>query len=140
MATEDQYIAGRRGVGNESRTKTAQHLTLTVAGNTTVKGSVTIPAGSHLRSIKTNTATAITGTPTHTYLRAGSTDGGQGYVADTDVKGAATENAMSLVSSIDQIAAFAAADTTIYFQLTTSGGTSSAGPVNVFVDYDAPRF
>lgn len=139
MATEDQYLASRRGVGSESRAKTAQHLTLTVNGNTTLKGQVTLPAGSHLRGIKVNTPTAITGTPTHTYLRAGATDGGQDYVADTDVKAAATESAMSVVASIDQVNGFAS-DTVIFFQLTTSGGTSSAGPVNVFVDYDAPRF
>lgn len=140
MATEDVYLATRRGAGSVSRAKAVQHLTLTVNGNTTVKGSITIPADSHLRSIKTNTPTAITGSPTHTYLRAGATDGGQDYVADTDVKGAATENAMSIVSSIDQVSGFTASDTTIFFQLTTSGGTSSAGPVNVMVDYDAPRY
>lgn len=139
MATEDQYLATRRGAGNVSRVGCRQHQTLTVAGNTTVKGQVTIPAGSHLRGISVNNATAITGTPTHTYLRAGATDGGQDYVADVDVK-AAGNVATTIVTSIDLIAAFAAADTTIFYQLTTSGGTSSAGPVNVFCDYDAPRF
>lgn len=139
MATDDQRLASLRAASaGTAYARVTQVVTLTVAGNTTIKGSVNLPAGAILRGFDTFTPVAITGSPTHTYIRAGLTDGGQDYVADTDVK-AAGKVILTIVTSIDPVAGFAA-PTTVFYQLTTSGGTSSAGPVEILVDYNVPAY
>ena len=134
MATEDQYINAGHGAG--SRQSSQQLTALTVNGNTTVKGSIVLPAGSWFRGIQIETPVAITGTPTSTMLRAGYTDGGQDLVADVNAM-AQGHIAATIAAALDKIGGFVNA-TTIYYQLTTTGGTSSAGIVNVLADYAAP--
>lgn len=137
MATSDQYLQAYQGVG--SLAEVCIPLTLTVNGNTTVKNtSATIPVGSVLKAITYNVPTAISGSPTHTYLNVGLTDGGGEIVANLDVK-AQGNGTCTIVAGIDQTAQFATANTPLFVELTTSGGTSSAGGVNVYITYCAPR-
>lgn len=140
MATEDETLASRRGAGTaQARVGARQLVTLTVNGNTTLKGQITIPANSWFRGITLDTPVAITGTPTHSNFRAGLTDGGQDFVADVDAK-AAGHIACTVVAALDKANVTAGADTVIFYQLTTAGGTASAGPVEVFADYDPPVY
>ena len=134
MATEQQYLNSLRGVG--SRAVAVQNVALTVAGNTTVAGTYTVPPGIWLESVTIETPTAISGTPTSCLVRVGSTLHGQEIVADVDAKSQG-HIASTIVAAFDKIAALAAAST-IFIEVTTSGGTSSAGTINTLVRYAAP--
>lgn len=122
------------GQASGPRFSTSQAAVLTVAGNTTVKGQITIPDGSWLRSVTLDTPVAITGTPTSCLFRAGTTDGGVDIVAAVDAK-AQGHISTTIVAAFDKVLGLVGF-TTIFFQLITSGGTSSAGPVNVLCSYD----
>ena len=140
MATEAKYQATRRGAGSEALTRVSKVVTITVNGNTTVKdSSVVLPAGSVFRALTLDTPTAITGTPTNCNFRCGTADTGQQVVADVDAKSQG-HISTTIVAALDKVGGFSAADTTLYMQVTTSGGTASAGPIYAIVDYDAPNF
>lgn len=140
MATEDTYLRSKRGAGIPASVVCSKAITITVAGNTTVKDStIVLPAGSVFHSITLDTPTAITGTPTTCNFRCGSADAGQTIVADVDAKAAGKINA-TIVAALDTVAGFSAADVTLFCQVVTSGGTSSAGPINVRVNYAAPGY
>ena len=138
MATSDQYLATRRAAGtSQARVGARQLMTFTVNGNTTVTSQVTLPAGSWFRGVTTDTPTAISGTPTTCNFRAGTAAAGQQVVADVDLKGQGHVTT-TVVAALDKVGAFLAADTVIYGQVVTAGGTSSAGTIYAFVDYDPP--
>jgi len=140
MATEDQYLESRRGAGTPARAACTKLVTLTVSGNSTVKDtSVTLPAGSYFRSVQIETPTAISGTPTSCNVRVGTADTGQQIVADVDAK-AQGHIAATIVAALDKIGGFSASDTQIFCQVVTSGGTSSAGTINLLIGYDAPNY
>jgi hypothetical protein len=140
LATEDKFINSKRGAGIAASVVCSKAITITVSGNSTVKdSSIVLPAGSVFHSITLDTPTAITGTPTTCNFRCGTADAGQTIVADVDAK-AAGKIAATIVAALDTIAAFAAADTTLFCQVVTSGGTASAGPINVRVNYAAPVY
>jgi hypothetical protein len=143
MATEDQFIAARRAAGvtgaTTARVRCNQPVTFTVAGNTTVKVPVNLPAGAYFRGIQVETPADVGGTPTTCNFRCGTADTGQQVVADVDVK-AQGHFSTTIVTGLDKVGGFSAAQTTLYLQLTTAGGTSPTGTVYAFVDYDAPTF
>ena len=135
MSTENQYLNNAlRGVG--SRGLSHQVLPLTVNGNTTVTGTFTIPAGSWLNAVDIETPTAISGTPTSCLTRAGTTLHGQDIVADVDGKSQG-HIASTIVAAFDKIGGLAGL-ATVFVEVTTSGGTSSAGTINVVLSYAAP--
>jgi hypothetical protein len=143
MATEDQTAQARRSAGvtgaATARNRCTRAIDLTVSGNTTVKDStITLPAGSYFRAVTLDTPTAISGSPTTCNVRVGTTDTGQDVVADVDAKAQGHISA-TIVASLDKVGAFALA-TTLFAQVTTSGGSGSAGTIRVLVDYDAPVF
>lgn len=111
-------------------------ISLVVNGNTTVAGTCPIPAGSWLSTIVTETNTAISGTPTSCLLTIGTTLAGADVVASVDVKGAA-DLTNTIVAALDRINALANI-TTLYAQVVTSGGTASAGTINVTIAYNPP--
>lgn len=140
MATEAQYQASRQGAGSQVYDAVTRLVTFTVNGNTTLSdASVVLPAGSIFRSITLDTPTAITGTPTSCLFRAGTAAAGQQIVADVDAK-AQGHIATTIVAALDKVGGFSAANTTVYMQVVTSGGTSSAGPIYALVSYDSPAF
>jgi len=132
MATEQQYIVG----GNGARTSASQVCTLVVNGNTTVKGQIVVPANSWLKSIAVETPVAITGTPASCNVNIGTTDGGTDIMAAT-AAGSQGHVAGTLTAAFDKILGLASL-TTLYVQVVTAGGTSSAGTINVLVSYDPP--
>ena len=139
MATEDATVNTRRGAGIPARVRVSKLVTLTVAGNTTVKdGTVTVPAGSYFRAVTLDTPVAISGSPTHSYVRIGITDTGQEIVADVDVQAQGHVTA-TVVAALDKVAGFVS-DTPLFIQVATTGGTASAGAIRVLVDYDAPNY
>ena len=136
MATIDQCIQAGRGPG--SRSAARRLVSFTVSGNGTVKdASVVLPAGSWLRGLTLDTPAAISGSPSSANFRAGLSDTGQEIVADVDAKGQGHVNA-TIAAALDKVGGFLNADTTLYLQLTTAGGTASAGTVHAIIDYDAP--
>lgn len=140
MSTEAKYQLTRQGAGIQAMNVVSKVVVFTVNGNSTLSdSSIVLPAGSVFHSISLDTPTAITGTPTTCNFRAGTASTGQQIVADVDAK-AAGHIAATVVAALDNVAAFAAADTTIFLQLVTAGGTASAGPINVRVNYAAPAF
>ena len=134
MSTENQYITGKN---YSQRNACRQLASLVVAGDATVKASIVLPAGSWIRGVTIETATAISGSPTHANVQAGLTDGGTEVVAAVDAQ-AQGHIAATLVAALDKVGACAAADTTLYLEVITTGGTAPAGTINVLVDYDAP--
>ncbi len=144
MATEDQFQQARRSNGvsgsTTARTRCTRAIDLAIAGNTTVKdgGTIQLPAGSIFRAVTLDTPAAISGTPTTANVRVGTSDTGQEVVADVDAK-AQGHISCTIVASLDKVGGFAST-VTLYPQVTTAGGTSSAGTVRVLVDYDAPVF
>lgn len=136
MATEDQYIQAGQGVG--SRRISDQNVALVVAGNTTVAGTYTVPAGSWLKAVALETPTAISGTPTSCLVRIGTTLHGQDIVADVDAKSQG-HIAATIVAAFDKVGGLASTST-VFIEVTTSGGTSSAGTINAILSYSAaPR-
>jgi hypothetical protein len=143
MATEDQSTQARRSNGvtgsATARTRCTRAIDLTVAGNNTVKDStITLPAGSLFRAVTLDTPTAISGSPSSCNVRVGTTDTGQEVVADVDAK-AQGHITGTIVAGLDKVGGFTSA-TQLFAQVTTSGGTGSAGTIRLLVDYDAPVF
>lgn len=97
-------------------------------GNSTVKLNTPIPA-SWVTSVGTSTPTAISGTPTSCNVRVGITDTGQEVVADVDLK--AQQNSTATI--VASFARYANTASNLFVQVTTSGGTSSAGTIYVAV-------
>jgi hypothetical protein len=114
-----------------------QLLTFTVNGNTTVKAQAVLPAGAIFRGITLDTPAAVGGTPSSCNFRCGTADTGQQVTADVDAK-AQGHISTTVVAALDKVGGFSAADTTLFAQVTTAGGTSSTGTIYAFVDYDAP--
>lgn len=142
MPTEDQMLSGQRGAnldGIPAQTFVTKKVAITVNGNTTVKAQVVLPAGSIFRSITLDTPTAISGSPSSSNFRAGTSDTGQQVVADVDAKAQGHISA-TIVAALDKVGGFSASNTTLYLQVTTAGGTSSAGTIYALVSYDAPVF
>lgn len=140
MATEDATLNTKRGAGIPARVRVSKLISLTVNGNTTVKdSSVVVPAGSYYRAHTIDTPTAISGTPTTCNVRIGTADAGQQILADVDAK-AQGHITGTVVAALDKVGGFASADTTLFAQVVTSGGTSSAGKIYILVDYDAPNY
>jgi hypothetical protein len=138
MATDAQVQAAKfaAGVTGVARLRVAREVDFTIAGNTTVKQGITLPAGSIFRGITLDTPTAITNTPTHCYFRAGITDTGQEIVADVDAQ-AQGHITTTIVAALDNVGGFLV-DTPIFLQTVTSGASSAAGTIRAIVDYDAP--
>lgn len=134
MATENAYINNQRGTG--SRTSSTQLSTLVVSGNSTVKGPVTVPPGSWLEAISIDTPVAISGTPTTCNVSVGTTDGGVDIVAAVDCKGQA-HVASTIVAAFDKYRGLATLNQ-LFIQVVTSGGTASAGNIDVRVAYACP--
>jgi hypothetical protein len=135
MATEAKFINELKGVN--SRLVSRVNSALVVAGNTTVKGPITVPPGSYLTNVDIETPTAITGTPTSCLVSVGTTDGGVDIVAAVDCKTQA-HVAATIVAAFDKILGLATLNT-LYIQVVTTGGTASAGTINVNVQYAAPQ-
>ena len=133
MATEDSYIQSGHGVG--SRSSARQLSVLTVNGANTVKGPITVPAGSWLNAIAIETPSAITGTPTNCNVTVGTTDGGSDIVAAVDCKGQG-HVAATIATAFDKVGGLATLNT-LFIQV-ASTGTAPAGTINVLVSYDAP--
>lgn len=134
MASEQQFLQAKQGIG--SRPLAKQLISLTVAGTGTVSGSCAIPAGSWLSTILIETNTAISGVPTTCNVRIGTTAAGQDIVADVDCKGAADLTA-TVVAALDRINGLANV-TTLFAQVVTTGGTAPAGVINVTIAYNPP--
>lgn len=134
IASENQFIQAKSGIGSRNLSK--QLISLVVNGNTTVSGTCAVPPGSWLSTIVSETNTAITGTPTSCLLTIGTTAAGVDIVASVDVKGAA-DLTNTIVAAFDRINGLANIST-IFATLVTSGGTASAGTVNVTIAYDPP--
>ena len=134
-ADEDQFLNASRGAG--SRVISLQQAPIVMAAGATTQASITVPAGSYIRTIKVETPAAFTGSPTNINFRAGSTAAGNDIVADTDVK-AAGHFTGTMVAAFDVTAAAANAAYTVNFQIAAVGGTNPAGTVYVFLDYAAP--
>lgn len=140
MSTEAKYQLTRQGAGTIAMNVVSKVVTFTVAGNSTLSdSSIVLPAGSVFHSISLDTPTAITGSPTSCNFRAGTASTGQQIVADVDAK-AAGKIATTIVAALDTVAMAAAADTTLFLQLVTAGGTASAGPIYAKVNYAAPAY
>lgn len=135
MATENKFFNDQlRGVG--SRLSSSNIASPAVNGNTTVKAQIVIPDSSWLSAIDIETPTAISGTPTSCLVRVGTTDGGVDIVAAVDAK-AQGHIAATIVTAFDKIGGMAGL-TTLFIQVITSGGTSSAGTINIRAAYSAP--
>lgn len=135
MASEDAFLnSQKRGIG--SRLLSRAYASTTVNGNTTVKASITIPDGSWLEAISIETPVAISGTPTSCLVRVGTTDGGVDIVAAVDAK-AQGHIAATIVAAFDKVGGLVGF-TTLFIQCITSGGTSSAGAINIGASYGAP--
>lgn len=135
MATEAKFAnESLRGVG--SRLISKQNSALVVNGNTTVTGPITVPPGSYLESIAIETPVAISGTPTSCLVSVGTTAAGVDIVAAVDCK-AQAHVAATIVAAFDKIVGLATLNQ-LFIQVVTSGGTSSAGTINVGVTFAAP--
>jgi len=135
LATENSFLNNAlRGVGSRACSK--QNLALTVNGNSTVAGTISIPDGSWYDACSIETPTAISGTPTSCLVRVGVTLHGQEIVADVDAKSQG-HIAATIVAAFDKVAGLVGKNT-LYIEVTTSGGTSSAGTINILSRYDAP--
>lgn len=140
MASEDQYNASKRAaLQGQARPAVTQLVTFTVAGTGTLSSSVVLPAGSIFRSLTLDTPVAISGTPTTCNFRAGTAAAGQQIVADVDAKGQG-HIAATIVAGLDKVGGFSAADTTVFMQVVTTGGTAPAGAIYALVSYDAPIY
>lgn len=133
MATEDQYLQAGHGIG--SRSVTSNAVTLTVAGATTVAGTIVVPDGAWLDAVKIDTPVVIAGSPTSCLVRVGTTLHGQQIVADVDAKAAGKITA-TLVAAFDTLAGLVG-NPTLFIEVTTIG-SSGAGPIGVRATYSPP--
>ena len=78
------------------------------------------------------------GTPTTCNVTIGTTDGGTDIMAAAD---AHTQGHIAgvIAATFDKVSGVTALLNTLYIQVTTAGGTSSAGTINVLVSYDPPQ-
>lgn len=135
MATENSFLNNQlRGVG--SRLASSGVAVLTVAGNTVVTGTIPVPDGSWIDAVSIETPTAISGTPTTCNVIAGTAAAGATIVAAVDAK-AQGHIAGTIVAAFDKIGGFVGFNT-VFVQVTTAGGTASAGAINVRVSYSPP--
>ncbi len=134
MANERQFIAVAEGGSLAARTRFGQAIALTMSAGATVSGQMSVPQGSWITTIRAETASAFTGSPTHIYLRVGNVAAGQQLLADTDVESQG-EIVGSVPGAYDRVNNN---DATLFFQLTASGGTNPAGTCNVIVEYFPP--
>ena len=132
MSSEDQYLNNRRGIGSRVGSSIVGPMTM-VAG-AAVAVTQDIPKSSWLSSVRFETATAFTGSPTNINARIGNASTGQQVVADVDVKAQGHITA-TIVAAYDSIGNN---DGTLYLALAASGGTSPAGTVNAVIAYHAP--
>lgn len=141
MATSDQFIASKRAAGaGQARTACSRLMTFTVAGTGTLSDStITLPAGSWFRGVTLDTPTAISGVPTTCNFRFGTAAAGQQIVSDVDAKGQG-HISTTIVAGFDKVGTFVAADTPLFGQLVTTGGTAPAGTIYALVSYDSPVF
>src|SRR5690348_911322 len=86
MANERQFIAAAEGGALGARSRFGQAIALTMSAGATVSGQLSVPPGSWITTIRAETATAFTGSPTHIYLRVGNAAAGQQLLADVDVQ------------------------------------------------------
>lgn len=135
MATEAKFQNELKGVN--SRVLSRVNSALVVSGNSTVTGPITVPPGSWLAAVDIETPVAISGTPTSCLVSVGTTAAGVDIVAAVDCKSQAHVLA-TIVAAFDKIAGLATLNT-LYIQVVTTGGTSSAGTINVNVAYSAPQ-
>lgn len=131
MASVKQKIQGQAKSGKFVFSKT---LTLTMVAGATASGSVELPLGSYLHGIRGVTPAAFSGSPTNINARVGSAAAGQQFVADVDLKGAASTGLTVLGS-----AAVLSLATAVFFQIAASGGTAPAGSVTFIVTYTIPQ-
>lgn len=133
MATAAQTAAGRVGGVVGARPVYSQMLPLVMVAGATVSGSIAVPEGSQLHSIKLETPTAISGAPTNINVRVGSAAAGQQVVADVDAK-AQGHIAATIVAAFDAMAGVV----TYFFQAAATGGTAPAGTINAILTYSPP--
>lgn len=107
-------------------------VTITVV-NGAAAGTFAMPAGAIAAHYYIDTATAIPGTPTNTYLRLGSAANGEQYVADVDVKAQGWINATVVYAGRHPA-------TTVHYTVASSGGTTASqdGTVMLYVEYFVP--
>lgn len=135
-AIENSFLNNeRRGIG--SRINSTQLIALGVAGDNTVTGSCPLPAGAWLKGVMIETPAAISGSPTSSNVQVGSTSGGSDIVAAVNAAAQGHIAPATILSTFDKVNRLANASA-VYAQVTTSGGTSSAGTINVLVEYSAP--
>lgn len=135
MATENKFLNDQlRGIG--SRLSSSGLASPVVAGNSTVKFQIIVPDGSWLDAVSIETPTAISGSPTSSLVRLGTTDGGVDIVAAVDAKSQG-HIASTIVAAFDKIGGLVGF-TILFGQVITSGGTASAGTINVRASYAAP--
>lgn len=127
MATIQQKIEAKGLIGR------VRKVTATLV-NGAAAGTFVLPRGAVVTAINADTPTTIPGTPTTTNLRLGSAASGQQYVADVDVK---TQGFLGLTLLYPIRNAASAADATVHYTLTSTGGTaaSQVGPVVLYVSY-----
>lgn len=135
MATENSFLNNaRRGQG--SRLNSTQLIALAVNGNTTVTGSCPIPAGAWLKGVAIETPAAVAGSPSSANVQVGSSAGGSDIVAAVNAQSQG-HIAATIAAGFDKVNGLAAASS-VFAQVTTAGGTSPTGTINVLVDFAAP--
>lgn len=131
MASVKQKIQGQAKSGKFVFSK---EITLTMVAGATASDVMDLPLGSRLHGIRAVNTTAFTGSPTNINARVGSAAAGQQFVADVDLKAAAS-TALTVVGS----AAVLSLATSLYFQIAASGGTNPAGAITFMVTYTIPQ-
>jgi hypothetical protein len=134
MANERQFTAAVEGGTSAARTRFGQAIGLAMSAGATVSGQLSVPQGSWITSIRAETATAFSGSPTHINLRVGNVAAGQQLLADVDVQ-AQGEIVGAMPATYDRVNNN---DATLFFQLAALGGTNPAGTCNVLVEYFPP--
>lgn len=136
MATESQIAAGKR---NGAAIRVSQKVQFAFTGTGTVKQQILLPQGAENISVKIETPTAISGTPTSAMFSLGTTDGGVDVVAAVDAK-AQGHIANTIVAAFNNVAPAASINPTIlYAQVVLTGGTAPAGTITAYVDFNMPN-
>jgi len=116
----------------------AKVVTMTMAAGAAVATTALLPKGSLLSSVRFETPTAITGTPTNINARVGTASTGQQVVADVDVK-AQGHITGTIVTALDVTNIASTADQILYLALAAVGGTNPAGTIYAVVSYMMPK-
>jgi len=135
MADENQARPSSRAARPGARTRYAQVLPLTLAAGGTVAGTIAVPPGAWITTIRFETETAFTGTPTNINARVGRSAAAQDVVADVGRESAGRDRGDE---SSPPIRASTTMTGTLYIQATSVGGASPAGTVNCLVEYFPP--